>query len=493
MQVDNITVEAEKALISELIRHPYLLSDVLDVISPEDLAEPRHSIILEAITEINNQGRKVGFTNLVDELNKQNNLEKIGSDRYLLEIVSADAPHNIGASADESARIIKTSSIRRKMEILGREIVEQARPGSGDDPESLMQYAESAIFRIAQSTERAEESSNFVDMFPQLLNDMYEKGEAEEGTVFGVPTGFPSLDGLTTGFHPGQFIIIAARPGMGKSTLAIDFARHAAYRAGKSIMFFSLEMNKTELAQRIVSAESRVELANVRSGKLSLEEWEKIAEISERFLDSNLMIDDSPNMTITQIRSKALRQKNSEAGLDMVIVDYLQLMRSAGRVESRQQEVSEISRSLKLLAKELEIPVISLSQLNRGSENRADKRPLISDLRESGSLEQDADIILLIHRPEATDPNERPGQADLILAKNRNGGTDSIDLLPLLSFSKFIEDIKHGREEPPTEEEAELYPPPDEEYSEPPEVPENISSIPFDARTGEIADNAPAW
>lgn len=496
MQVDKIAVDAEKALISELIRHPYLLSGVLETISPEDLAEPRHGIILETITDITNQGRKVGFTSLVDELNKNKNLEKIGSDRYLLEIISADAPHNIGASVDESATIIKESSLRRKLEVIGRELLEKARPGSGEDPDALMQQVESSIFKIAQSTEKAEDSANFADMFAGLLNDIYEKGEAEEGTVFGVPTGFPSLDERTTGFHPGQFILIAARPGIGKSTLAVDFARNSAYRGGKSVMFFSLEMDKKELGQRIISAESRVELNKIRSGKLSVEEWENIASISDGLLDSHLIIDDSPNISITQIRSKALRQKNSEAGLDMIIVDYLQLMKSAGRVESRQQEVSDFSRSLKLLAKELKVPVISLSQLNRGSENRSDKRPMISDMRESGSLEQDADIVILLHRPEATDPNDNPGNADLILAKNRNGSTDTIQLMPLLAFSKFLEKARYADEPLENNEYTGEEPPLAEETT--PEVPEHLmrtyENIPYDSSTGEIPpDVTPAW
>lgn len=501
MHVDKIAVDAEKALISELVRHPYLLSDVLEVISPADLSEPSHGIILETIVNITNQGRKLGFTNLTDQLNRDENLEKVGSDRYLLEIIRADAPHNIGASADESAQIIKNASLRRKLEVMGRELTEKSRPGSGEDPDALMQQMESSLFNLAQGTTKADEQENFADMFSGLVQDIYDKGEEEEGTVFGVPTGFPTLDEKTTGLHPGQFIIIAARPGVGKSTLAVDFARNASYRAGKSIMFFSLEMGRSELAMRILAAESRVELNKIRSGKLSVEEWENIAATSERFIGSNFIIDDSPNTTITQIRSKALRQKNSEAGLDMILLDYLQLMRSPGVVESRQQEVSDFSRSLKLLAKELKVPVIALSQLNRGSENRTDKRPMISDLRESGSLEQDADMVMLIHRPEATDPNDNPGNADLILAKNRSGETGNIQLMPLLAFSKFLERAKFADDpefDSVSDEEAGA-PPPEENMDSIPETPEHIlkahEGIVYNENTGEIPedDMPPAW
>ena len=239
--------------------------------------------------------------------------------------------------------------------------------------------------------------------------------------MVGVPTGFAELDSLTNGLHPGQLIIIAARPALGKSTLALDFARSAAIGNNMPTIFFSLEMGRSEIAMRLLSAESNVFLHNMRKGTVRTEDWTTLASTRGRIADAPLYIDDSPNMTLVEIRAKCRRLKQ-RVGLKMVVIDYLQLMTSGKRVESRQQEVSEFSRALKLLAKELQVPVIALSQLNRGPEQRVDKKPALSDLRESGSLEQDADMVILLHRESAYEKeSSRPGEADLIVAKHRNG------------------------------------------------------------------------
>ena len=242
----------------------------------------------------------------------------------------------------------------------------------------------------------------------------------------GVPTGFAELDELTNGLHPGQMIIVAARPALGKSTLALDFARAAAIKHDMPTIFFSLEMGRSEIAMRLLSAEASVPLQSMRKGNVDSRDWTTIASTRGRINDAPLYIDDSPNMTLVEIRAKCRRLKQ-RVGLKMVIIDYLQLMTSGKRVESRQQEVSEFSRALKLLAKELQVPVIALSQLNRGPEQRADKLPALSDLRESGSIEQDADIVILLHRESAYEKdNPRAGEADLIVAKHRNGRQDTV-------------------------------------------------------------------
>ena len=255
----------------------------------------------------------------------------------------------------------------------------------------------------------------------------------------GIPTGFSGLDQLTNGLHAGQMIIIAARPAMGKSTLALDFARSAAIKHNFPTILFSLEMGRSEIAMRLMSAEGAVPLQNMRKGTLDSRDWTTIASTRGRINDAPLFIDDSPNMTLVEIRAKCRRLKQRQ-GLKMVIIDYLQLMTSGKRVESRQQEVSEFSRALKLLAKELQVPVIALSQLNRGPEQRADKKPALSDLRESGSIEQDADMVVLLHRESAYEKDSpRAGEADLIVAKHRNGPTDTITVAFQGHFSRFTD------------------------------------------------------
>lgn len=255
--------------------------------------------------------------------------------------------------------------------------------------------------------------------------------------MIGVPTGFDDLDALTNGLHPGQLVIVAARPAIGKSTLALDFARAASLHHQQTSVVFSLEMGRNEITMRMLSAEARVPLHHMRSGSMTDQDWERIARTTGAVSSAPLFIDDSPNMTMMEIRAKCRRLKQRH-NLRLVVLDYLQLMSSGKRVESRQVEVSEFSRSLKLLAKELDVPVVALSQLNRGPEQRTDKKPMLSDLRESGSLEQDADVVILLHREDAYEKESpRAGEADFIVAKHRNGPTGTINLGFLPRFTSF--------------------------------------------------------
>ena len=257
------------------------------------------------------------------------------------------------------------------------------------------------------------------------------------GLARGVPTGFTELDEVTNGLHPGQMIIVAARPGVGKSTLGLDFMRSCSIKHRLASVIFSLEMSKSEIVMRLLSAEAKIKLADMRSGRMSDDDWTRLARRMSEISEAPLYIDDSPNLTMMEIRAKARRLKQ-RADLRLVVVDYLQLMSSGKRVESRQIEVSEFSRHLKLLAKELEVPVIAISQLNRGPEQRTDKKPMLSDLRESGSLEQDADMVILLNRPDAFERDDpRGGEADLILAKHRNGPTKTVTVAHQLHLSRF--------------------------------------------------------
>jgi replicative DNA helicase len=283
-----------------------------------------------------------------------------------------------------------------------------------------------------------EDYHSLADIMPGALDEIEAIG-SRGGAMTGVPTGFADLDSLTNGLHPGQMIVIAARPAIGKSTLALDFARAAAIKHGLGTAFFSLEMGRNEITMRLLSAEARVPLHTMRTGQMSDDDWTRLARRMSEVADAPLYIDDSPNMSMMEIRAKCRRLKQRH-DLRMVIIDYLQLMSSPKRVENRQQEVSEMSRSLKLLAKEIDVPVIALSQLNRGPEQRTDKKPLLSDLRESGSIEQDSDVVILLHREDAYErESPRAGEADLIVAKHRNGPTTTVTVAFQGHYSRFVD------------------------------------------------------
>ena len=305
----------------------------------------------------------------------------------------------------------------------------------------ILDRAQQEVFAVAQR-KTAEDYRVLGDLIDPTIDELAALQQAG-GVELGVPTGFIDLDKLTNGLHAGQMVIVAARPGVGKSTLAMDFMRSCSLQHGKSSVIFSLEMSASEIVMRLLSAESEVKLADMRGGRVSTEDWAKIDETLNRVQDAPLFIDDSPNLTMMEIRSKARRLKQQH-GLDLIVLDYLQLMSSGKKVESRQQEVSEFSRQLKLLAKELEVPLIAISQLNRGPEARTDKKPQLADLRESGSLEQDADMVMLLYRPDSQDrDNERAGEADIILAKHRGGPIDTVQVAHQLHYSKFV-NMAHG-------------------------------------------------
>jgi replicative DNA helicase len=291
----------------------------------------------------------------------------------------------------------------------------------------------------AVTERRASEDYVHIESLLQATLDEIDKISQTGGIGTGIPTGFQQLDEITNGLHPGQMVTVAGRPGSGKSTLALDLARSSAVKHGKPTCIFSLEMGKIEIMMRLFSAEAGVALNNMRSGHMSDQDWTRLARRSSELAEAPLFIDDSPNLTMMEIRAKARRLKQRQ-DLQMVVIDYLQLMVSGKRVESRQQEVSEFSRAIKLLAKELEVPVICLSQLNRGPEQRTDKRPMLSDLRESGSIEQDSDVVLLVHRPDLYEPEtERAGEADIIIAKHRNGPTATVPVAFQGRYSRFAD------------------------------------------------------
>jgi replicative DNA helicase len=305
------------------------------------------------------------------------------------------------------------------------------------DAEELVNSAQAEIYQVTER--RTTEDYQALGVVIDRVVDNIEKLSDNVDGPAGVPTGFEEFDQLTNGLHEGQMIVIAARPAIGKSTLALDFARAASIKHQQASVVFSLEMSRSEITMRLLSAEARVPLQKMRNGSMGDDDWQKLAQIQGKLTEAPLFIDDSPNMSLMEIRAKCRRLKQKH-DLKLVIIDYLQLMSSGKRVESRQQEVSEFSRALKLLAKELEVPVIALSQLNRGPEQRTDKKPAMSDLRESGSIEQDADMVILLHREDAYErESPRAGEADLIVAKHRNGPTDVITVAFQGHYSRFVD------------------------------------------------------
>ena len=373
---------------------------------------------------------------VANELQRKGELQRIGGAPYLHTITSA-VP--IAANASYYAGIVREKAILRRLVDAGTRIVQFGYAGEGD-VDDLVDQAQAEVYQVTDKR-NTEDYAPLSEIMDGVLDEIEAIGNRDAG-LYGVPTGFADLDDLTNGLHAGQMIIVAARPAVGKSTLALDLCRAASIHNNLTSVFFSLEMTRSEITMRLLSAEAKVPLNHIRNGQLSEDDWTKLARKMGEVSSAPVFIDDSPNMTMMEIRAKARRLKQRH-DLRLVVIDYMQLMTSGKKVESRQLEVSEFSRQIKLLAKELEVPIIALSQLNRGPEQRSDKRPMLSDLRESGSLEQDADMVVLLHREDLYErESTRPGEADLIVAKHRNGPTRDITVAFQGHYSRFV-DMAH--------------------------------------------------
>ncbi|MGK3951923.1 replicative DNA helicase [Microbacterium sp. I2] len=424
---------AEQSALGGMMLSKDAVADVIETLRGTDFYIPKHELIFEAILTLYSHGEPTDVVAVTDELIKTGELQRAGGADYLHTLTSIVPT---AANAGYYASIVSERALLRRLVEAGTKIVQMGYSGQGEALD-LVNNAQAEIYSVT-GTEAAEDYVPLTIAVDAAVEEI-EAARGRDGQMTGIPTGFAGLDQLTNGLHPGQMIIIAARPAMGKSTLALDFARAAAIKHDMPTIFFSLEMGRSEIAMRLMSAEGAVPLQSMRKGTLDSRDWTTIAATRGRINDAPLYIDDSPNMTLVEIRAKCRRLKQ-KAGLKMVVIDYLQLMTSGKRVESRQQEVSEFSRALKLLAKELQCPVIALSQLNRGPEQRADKKPALSDLRESGSIEQDADMVVLLHREAAYEKESpRAGEADLIVAKHRNGPTDTITVAFQGHFSRFTD------------------------------------------------------
>lgn len=427
---------AEQSVIGSMLISKDAIADVSEVLRGADFYRPAHETVHDVIIDLFGRGEPVDMITVAAELQRRGSLDKIGGAPYL-HTLAANVP--IAANAEFYAHIVREKAILRRLVDAGTKIAQFGYAGEGQ-VDDIVDRASAEIYQITDRRS-SEDYVPLSDIMDGVLDEIEAIGNREAG-LYGVPTGFADLDDLTNGLHSGQMVIVAARPAMGKSTLALDLCRAASIQNNLTSAFFSLEMTRSEITMRLLSAEAKVPLNHIRNGKMDNSDWEKLARHMAKVSGAPMFIDDSPNMTMMEIRAKARRLKQRH-DLKLMVIDYLQLMSSGKKVESRQLEVSEFSRQIKLLAKELEIPIIALSQLNRGPEQRGDKRPMMSDLRESGSIEQDADMVILLHRDDVYEKEStRPGEADLIVAKHRNGATRDIVVAFQGHYSRFV-DMAH--------------------------------------------------
>ena len=427
-------VAAEMSVLGGMLLNKDAIADCVETVRSTDFYRPAHQIIFDVILELYGKGEPADAITVGAELTKNGDAGRVGGLPYLHTLVSTVPT---AANAGYYAKIVAELAILRRLVEAGTRIVQLGYSAEGQEVDDIVDRAQQTIYDVTER--RTSEDYSLLEDLMQPTMDELEAIGGRAGMMSGVPTGFADLDTLTNGLHPGQLIVIAGRPGLGKSTMGLDIARSASIKHGQAACIFSLEMSKTEITMRLLSAEARVPLHHMRSGSMTDDDWARLARRMGEVAEAPLYIDDSPNLTMMEIRAKARRLKQRKE-LRLVVIDYLQLMTGNKKAESRQQEVSEISRALKLLAKELEVPVIAMSQLNRGAEQRTDKKPMLSDLRESGSIEQDADMVVLLHREDAYEKESpRAGEADFIVAKHRNGPTATITVAFQGHYSRFVD------------------------------------------------------
>ncbi|MGZ9585945.1 replicative DNA helicase [Paenibacillus marinisediminis] len=443
MFVDRVppqNLEAEQAVLGAILIHAEALITAMERVQPEDFYNPAHQFIFEAMIDLAEEGQPIDLVTLAAKLQAKQQLDEVGSVSYLMKLANAVPT---AANADYYAQIIEEKSMMRRLIRTATEIVSEGYTAE-DDIGALLSDAERRILEI--SNRRS--SSGFIAI-KDVLMEVFDKIETlneNQGTTTGIPSGFIDLDKMTAGFQRNDLIIVAARPSVGKTAFALNIAQNVGVRAKETVAIFSLEMSAAQLVQRMICAESNVDATRLRTGALEDDDWEKLTMSIASLSEAQIFIDDTPGVTVADIRAKCRRLKK-EHGLGMILIDYLQLIHGRGKAgENRQQEVSEISRTLKMIARELEVPVIALSQLSRGVEQRQDKRPMMSDLRESGSIEQDADIVAFLYRDDYYNQDtEKKNIIEIIIAKQRNGPVGTVELVFLKNFNKFVSyDRNHG-------------------------------------------------
>ena len=424
--------EAEKSVLGAAMLSKDALADVFDVVKPEDFYHASHKVIFTVMIELFRNNISVDIVTVCEELKKKKALELVGGRAYVASL-SSEAPSTIIAA--QYAKIVAEKASMRLLIKTAEDIKEKGYEESLEAAE-ILNYAEKGIYDIAQRRQ----SSDYAPI-QEVLNsnlEMLDRAIATQGQVIGLTTGSKKLDELTSGLHKSDLIIVAARPAMGKTAFVLNIAQNAAKKGGASVLIFSLEMSKEQLGQRLLAMEARVEMQKLKTGNIERNDWEKIHFALDSLSKTKIHIDDTPGITILDMKNKCRRLK-AEKGLDLIIIDYLQLMNSDGKAESRQNEISTLSRYLKLLAREMDCPVIVLSQLSRAPEQRQDHRPILSDLRESGSIEQDADMVMFLYRDDYynKENSEKVGICEVILAKHRSGPTETFDLTWVSRYTKF--------------------------------------------------------
>ncbi len=428
------SIDAEMSILGGILLENEAINRVLDILVPDDFYRESHRKIIRAMIELNEHREPCDLITLTTILKKRGELEDVGGGAYLATLVDFVPT---AANIAYYGRIVKEKAIARNLIRAATEIVTDGYDEQSEI-EELLDKAQKTIFEISENRVKTPyyQLNAILKDTIKYIGDLYEKKEHTTG----VPTGFLDLDDKTAGFQRSDLIIIAGRPSMGKTAFALNIAQYASVYAEPRypVAIFSLEMSKEQLVTRLLCSESRVDASRLRTGHLLDGEWDKIMRGAEKLFEARLFIDDTPAISVLELRAKARRLK-AEHDIGMIVVDYLQLMRGSGAPESRQQEISEISRSLKALAKELSVPVVALSQLNRGLESRTDKRPMMSDLRESGAIEQDADVIMFVYRDEVynKDNPEVRGKAEIIIGKQRNGPIGTVNLTFLGEFTRF--------------------------------------------------------
>jgi replicative DNA helicase len=427
-------LEAEESVLGAMLLSPGAIGAVSEVLDASDFYRASHAKIYRAGLALYAKGEPVDAITLVDELEERGELEAVGG-RVRMHELAALVPAT--ANAAHYARIVREMATLRGLIAAGQQIAQLGweRPG---ETQILVDRAEQVVFELSQSRVSTEFSH-----IEELLKESFERITAlyEAGAdVTGVPSGFRDLDRLTSGFQPGNLIIIAARPSMGKSALGLCVAANLALRHEIPVALFTLEMSKSEVTQRLLCSEAKVESQRLRTGKLAQDDWPRLVAAGDKLMKAPIYVDDTGSITMMEIRSKARRLKTREPNLGLIIVDYLQLMTSGTTAENRVQEVSQISRNLKVLARDLDVPILAMSQLSRAVEQRHDKRPILSDLRESGSIEQDADLVMFVYRDEYyNEESDQQGLAEIILSKHRNGPTGVEKLSFLKRYAKFAD------------------------------------------------------
>jgi len=424
-------LEAEESLLGAMILSRDAIATAVERCGADDFYKPAHGHVFDAVTSLYAQGEPADPVTIADELRRAGLLDAIGGPATLISL-QANTPAI--SNAGRYARIVEEHALLRRMIGVAAEIAELGYQVP-DDVTAAVDRAETMVFEVAQRR-GVDTVATVRDLLARTLDNLeslYDRGDA----ITGVPTGYQDLDERLSGLQPSNLVIVGARPSMGKTAFALGLVAHAAMESRQPVLLFSLEMSHLELAQRLLCAEARVDATRMRSGRLLESDWPKISTAIGHLGEAPIFIDDNPNITVMDIRAKARRLKSRE-GLGLVVVDYLQLMSGRSSAENRQVEVSEISRGLKILARELQVPVVALSQLSRNLEMRADKRPVLADLRESGSLEQDADVVLFIYRDEVYHPDSPDrGTAEIILSKHRNGPTGLTQLAFLEHYTRF--------------------------------------------------------